>query len=55
MHIDYDCVMQRYSVDFHPKKEDAQIPLSTVDAEVFDSTSVKGTFLKLGYHSDFSS
>lgn len=35
--------MQRYSVDLHPKKEEAQIPLSTVDGEVFDSTPVKGT------------
>lgn len=28
-------------MDLHPKHEDAQIPLSTVDAEVFDTTSVK--------------
>ncbi|XP_056595734.1 uncharacterized protein si:dkey-27h10.2 isoform X4 [Triplophysa dalaica] len=32
---------RRYSVDLHPKKEEAQIPLSTVDGEVFDSTPVK--------------
>ncbi|XP_043104575.1 uncharacterized protein si:dkey-27h10.2 isoform X2 [Puntigrus tetrazona] len=32
---------RRYSVDLHPKQEDAQIPLSTVDIEVFDTTSVK--------------
>ncbi|KTG06433.1 hypothetical protein cypCar_00014482 [Cyprinus carpio] len=32
---------RKYSVDLHPKHEDAQIPLSTVDAEVFDTTSVK--------------
>nr|XP_021329590.1 uncharacterized protein si:dkey-27h10.2 isoform X1 [Danio rerio] len=32
---------RKYSVDLHPKKEDAQIPLSTVDAEVFDTTSEK--------------
>ncbi|XP_051558958.1 uncharacterized protein LOC127443927 [Myxocyprinus asiaticus] len=32
---------RRYSVDLHSKQEDAQIPLSTVDGEVFDSTSVK--------------
>ncbi|KAA0722211.1 hypothetical protein E1301_Tti019771 [Triplophysa tibetana] len=31
----------RYSVDLHSKKEEAQIPLSTVDGEVFDSTSAK--------------
>ncbi len=35
--------MQKYSVDLNPKREDAQIPLSTVDVEVFDTTSVKGT------------
>ncbi len=35
--------MQKYSVDLNPKQEDAQIPLSTVDVEVFDTTSVKGT------------
>ncbi|XP_050971579.1 uncharacterized protein si:dkey-27h10.2 isoform X2 [Labeo rohita] len=32
---------RKYSVDLHPKQEDAQIPLSTVDVEVFDTTSVK--------------
>ncbi|XP_016389844.1 uncharacterized protein LOC107725183 [Sinocyclocheilus rhinocerous] len=32
---------RKYSVDYHPKQEDAQIPLSTVDVEVFDTTSVK--------------
>ncbi|XP_057188467.1 uncharacterized protein si:dkey-27h10.2 isoform X5 [Triplophysa rosa] len=40
----YCCLQKnsrRYSVDLHPKKEEAQIPLSTVDGEVFDSTSVK--------------
>nr|XP_021326893.1 uncharacterized protein si:dkey-27h10.2 isoform X4 [Danio rerio] len=40
----YCCLQKnsrKYSVDLHPKKEDAQIPLSTVDAEVFDTTSEK--------------
>ncbi|XP_016089848.1 uncharacterized protein [Sinocyclocheilus grahami] len=32
---------RKYSVELHPKQEDAQIPLSTVDVEVFDTTSVK--------------
>ncbi|KAF4118628.1 uncharacterized protein si:dkey-27h10.2 [Onychostoma macrolepis] len=32
---------RKYSVDLHPKQEDVQIPLSTVDVEVFDTTSVK--------------
>ncbi|XP_067297475.1 uncharacterized protein si:dkey-27h10.2 [Pseudorasbora parva] len=42
--IIYCCLQKksrRYSVDLHPKQEDAHIPLSTVDAEVFDTTSVK--------------
>ncbi|XP_051749816.1 uncharacterized protein si:dkey-27h10.2 isoform X3 [Ctenopharyngodon idella] len=40
----YCCLQKksrRYSVDLHPKQEDAHIPLSTVDAEVFDTTSEK--------------
>ncbi|CAM4485949.1 unnamed protein product [Leuciscus chuanchicus] len=40
----YCCLQKKsrkYSVDLHPKQEDAQIPLSTVDVEVFDTTSVK--------------
>ncbi|XP_067258604.1 uncharacterized protein si:dkey-27h10.2 isoform X2 [Chanodichthys erythropterus] len=40
----YCCLQKnsrRYSVDLHPKQEDAHIPLSTVDAEVFDTTSDK--------------
>ncbi|XP_065151956.1 uncharacterized protein [Paramisgurnus dabryanus] len=32
---------RRYSMDLHPKQEDAQVPLSAIDGEVFDSTSVK--------------
>ncbi|KAK2908983.1 hypothetical protein Q8A67_004820 [Cirrhinus molitorella] len=32
---------RKYSVDLHPKQEDAHIPLSAVDVEVFDTTSVK--------------
>ncbi|XP_055061107.2 uncharacterized protein [Misgurnus anguillicaudatus] len=32
---------RRYSMDLHPKQEDAQVPLSAIDPEVFDSTSVK--------------
>ncbi|XP_052402126.1 uncharacterized protein LOC127949176 isoform X5 [Carassius gibelio] len=42
--IVYCCLTKKsrkYSVELHPKHEDAQIPLSTVDAEVFDTTSVK--------------
>ncbi|XP_042613967.1 uncharacterized protein LOC122145280 isoform X1 [Cyprinus carpio] len=39
----YCCLQKnsrKYSVDLHPK-QDAQIPLSTMDIEVFDTTSVK--------------
>lgn len=43
LHTNHVCLMQKYSVDLHPKQEDAQIPLSTLDVEVFDTTSVKGT------------
>ncbi|KAG1937788.1 hypothetical protein F2P79_018006 [Pimephales promelas] len=39
--IIYCCLQKKsrkFSVDLHPKQEDAQIPLSTVDVEVFDTT-----------------
>ncbi|XP_051993018.1 uncharacterized protein LOC127651287 isoform X2 [Xyrauchen texanus] len=42
--IVYFCLQKntrRYFLDLHPKQEDAQIPLSIVDGDVFDSTSVK--------------
>ncbi|TRY54792.1 hypothetical protein DNTS_001763 [Danionella cerebrum] len=41
----YFCLQKksrRYSVDLHPKQDEAQIPLSAVEAEVFDTTSEKG-------------